>query len=264
MASAYSAAVEDLLTCAICLRRYRNPKLLHCGHTFCCHCIFRPYMDSQNTSKIMCPFCRQWTPLSEMGTSGLQDDFRIFQIRDAFEALSAKIPSSEKDSKGQQTDMMEMPRKRKCTEMESPDASINCNSIISNVTDTDHDEGGMSLQADEEDGEDIFVGLRQVSCAETGNKETTGDRVSVTSGWDAACLPVELVAISDTTGIVSIRPLADLNNVLADTQGHRPHSRQVTGARCTEVAARQSWAVYSSRPTTHSRAAVGALDSMFD
>ena len=32
-----------------------------------------------------------------------------------------------------------------------------------------------------------------------------------------------------------------------------PHSRQVTGARCTEVAARQSWAEYSSRPTTDSR-----------
>ena len=31
------------------------------------------------------------------------------------------------------------------------------------------------------------------------------------------------------------------------------HSRQVTGARCTEVAARQSWAEYSSRPTTDSR-----------
>ena len=31
---------------------------------------------------------------------------------------------------------------------------------------------------------------------------------------------------------------------------HRPHSRQVTGERCTEVAARQSWAKYSSRPTT--------------
>ena len=28
---------------------------------------------------------------------------------------------------------------------------------------------------------------------------------------------------------------------------HRPHSRQVTGARCTEVAARQSWAEYTSR-----------------
>ena len=34
--------------------------------------------------------------------------------------------------------------------------------------------------------------------------------------------------------------------------GHRPHSRQVTGARCTEVAARQSWAEYTSRPTTDS------------
>ena len=34
---------------------------------------------------------------------------------------------------------------------------------------------------------------------------------------------------------------------------HRPHSFQVTGARCTEVAARQSWAEYSSRPTTDSR-----------
>ena len=45
---------------------------------------------------------------------------------------------------------------------------------------------------------------------------------------------------------------------------HRPHSRQVTGARCTEVAAHQSWAEYSSRPTTDSRAAMGALTSMLD
>ena len=36
------------------------------------------------------------------------------------------------------------------------------------------------------------------------------------------------------------------------TLDHKPHSRQVTGARCTEVAARQSWAEYSSRPTTDS------------
>ena len=43
---------------------------------------------------------------------------------------------------------------------------------------------------------------------------------------------------------------------------HRPHSRQVTGAHCTEVAARQSWAEYSSRPTTHSRAAVAWVYSL--
>ena len=34
---------------------------------------------------------------------------------------------------------------------------------------------------------------------------------------------------------------------------HRRHTRQVTGARFTEVAAGQSWAEYSSRPTTDSR-----------
>ena len=34
---------------------------------------------------------------------------------------------------------------------------------------------------------------------------------------------------------------------------HWPHSRQVTGARCTEVAACQTWVEYSSRPTTDSR-----------
>ena len=37
------------------------------------------------------------------------------------------------------------------------------------------------------------------------------------------------------------------------TMNHRRHSRQVTGPRCTAVAARQSWAEYSSRPTTDSR-----------
>ena len=34
-----------------------------------------------------------------------------------------------------------------------------------------------------------------------------------------------------------------------DDPGHRPYSRQVTVARCRGVAARQSWAEYSSRPT---------------
>ena len=47
------------------------------------------------------------------------------------------------------------------------------------------------------------------------------------------------------------------------TWNHRPHSRQVTGARCTEIAARQSWAEYSSRPTTDSRHQGWAIKDFF-
>ena len=47
-------------------------------------------------------------------------------------------------------------------------------------------------------------------------------------------------------GSFTINPLAKFDSDI----NHRPHSRQVTGARCTEVTARQSWAEYSSRPTT--------------
>ena len=41
---------------------------------------------------------------------------------------------------------------------------------------------------------------------------------------------------------------------------HMPHFRQVTGARCTEVAARQWWAEYSSGPTTETEQSDGCAD----
>ena len=51
------------------------------------------------------------------------------------------------------------------------------------------------------------------------------------------------------TSLVLTWQTATWHRVYCDKE-HRPHSHQVTGARCTEVAARQSWAEYSSRPTT--------------
>ena len=52
-------------------------------------------------------------------------------------------------------------------------------------------------------------------------------------------------------------------NVHFHCKRHRPNSRQVTGARCTEVAARQSWAEYYSRPTTDSRHEGWAIKCFF-
>ena len=55
-----------------------------------------------------------------------------------------------------------------------------------------------------------------------------------------------------------IRPFHFLG-VPFTTWNHRPHSRQVTGARCTEVAARQSWAYSLGMVSRYSTVRSGTL-----
>ncbi|XP_006823704.2 E3 ubiquitin-protein ligase TRIM71-like [Saccoglossus kowalevskii] len=47
---------EDLLTCSICLERYRNPKILPCHHSFCLPCLVKL---KGPRDAIKCPNCRQ-------------------------------------------------------------------------------------------------------------------------------------------------------------------------------------------------------------
>ncbi|XP_006824440.1 E3 ubiquitin-protein ligase TRIM71-like [Saccoglossus kowalevskii] len=47
---------EDLLTCPVCLKRYKNPKILPCHHSFCEQCLAQ-LKGTQDT--IECPNCRQ-------------------------------------------------------------------------------------------------------------------------------------------------------------------------------------------------------------
>lgn len=49
---------EDLVTCSICLGRYRDPVTLPCGHSFCGDCI----QDSWRCCEKTCPECRQPFP----------------------------------------------------------------------------------------------------------------------------------------------------------------------------------------------------------
>ncbi|XP_006823567.1 tripartite motif-containing protein 2-like [Saccoglossus kowalevskii] len=46
---------EDLLTCSVCLERYKNPKILPCHHSFCEQCLVK--LRPRDTIK--CPNCRQ-------------------------------------------------------------------------------------------------------------------------------------------------------------------------------------------------------------
>ncbi|KAL6046937.1 hypothetical protein STEG23_019977, partial [Scotinomys teguina] len=50
--------LEDLMTCSICLSRYRDPVTLPCGHSFCRDCI----QDSWRCWEKTCPECRQPFP----------------------------------------------------------------------------------------------------------------------------------------------------------------------------------------------------------
>ena len=47
---------EDLLTCSICLERYKNPKILPCHHSYCEQCLVN--LKGQRDG-IKCPNCRQ-------------------------------------------------------------------------------------------------------------------------------------------------------------------------------------------------------------
>ncbi len=53
MASNFSALVENVITCPICLKHFDQPRMLPCSHTFCFRCIQN--MTSQNNGLLKCP-----------------------------------------------------------------------------------------------------------------------------------------------------------------------------------------------------------------
>lgn len=55
MSGAWSQ-LEQLLTCCICLDRYRSPKLLPCQHSFCEPCL--DGLVDYARRQIKCPECR--------------------------------------------------------------------------------------------------------------------------------------------------------------------------------------------------------------
>ncbi|KAJ8050042.1 Tripartite motif-containing protein 3 [Holothuria leucospilota] len=57
------------VSCSICFEDYKTPKVLTCGHTFCCQCVSK--MVGRNSS-LQCPTCRKDISLPE---SGKVEDF---------------------------------------------------------------------------------------------------------------------------------------------------------------------------------------------
>ena len=53
MASDFSALMENVITCPVCLRHFDDPRMLSCKHTFCLQCIQQ--MVSHDNGMLECP-----------------------------------------------------------------------------------------------------------------------------------------------------------------------------------------------------------------
>uniref|UniRef100_A0A7E4W0J1 RING-type domain-containing protein n=1 Tax=Panagrellus redivivus TaxID=6233 RepID=A0A7E4W0J1_PANRE len=67
--------IEQLLTCAICLDRYKQPKLLPCHHSFCLPCL-ESYADSVHRN-LKCPECRAEHAIPYDGVKSFQTNYTL-------------------------------------------------------------------------------------------------------------------------------------------------------------------------------------------
>lgn len=89
MAATAHAMVNSLLECDMCCEVFNDPRILPCGHTFCCHCLQRLVnsnkgCDQDGADTMSCPVCRQTTAL---GSRGLQKFPRNFAVESMISAL---------------------------------------------------------------------------------------------------------------------------------------------------------------------------------
>lgn len=51
--------IKDIVTCAICLEIFENPRILPCSHTYCHMCLYALCEGSSVTEHTRCPQCRK-------------------------------------------------------------------------------------------------------------------------------------------------------------------------------------------------------------
>ncbi|XP_078573295.1 uncharacterized protein LOC144860097 [Branchiostoma floridae x Branchiostoma japonicum] len=73
--------IEQLLTCPVCLDRYKRPKILPCQHTFCQDPCLQQLADPVRR-KVKCPECRAMHNIPPKGISGFPNNITILKFLD--------------------------------------------------------------------------------------------------------------------------------------------------------------------------------------
>uniref|UniRef100_A0A1I8BGV2 RING-type domain-containing protein n=1 Tax=Meloidogyne hapla TaxID=6305 RepID=A0A1I8BGV2_MELHA len=82
--------IERLLTCPICLDRYKQPKLLPCQHTFCLACLESYVESTGGRPRLRCPECRSEHALSlDGGVQSLQTNLTLLSFLEIHMEASA-------------------------------------------------------------------------------------------------------------------------------------------------------------------------------
>ncbi|XP_072382972.1 uncharacterized protein tn isoform X1 [Diabrotica undecimpunctata] len=82
---------EQLLTCAICLDRYRNPKLLPCQHSFCMEPCLEGTVDYVRR-QIKCPECRAEHRIPYNGVQGFPTNVTLQRFLELHIEITGELP----------------------------------------------------------------------------------------------------------------------------------------------------------------------------
>ena len=73
---------DDLIECGICHVDIEHPRSLVCLHTYCLACLREWSKKSSDKDKLICPLCREATPLTDKGVDGLRSNFLITKLKE--------------------------------------------------------------------------------------------------------------------------------------------------------------------------------------
>eukprot|EP00731_Ephydatia_muelleri_P034142 Em0048g18a len=65
------------ITCAVCSKPYKNPRILSCLHSFCLQCLHHEIGKSGSQQKFQCPICERNTSIPVGGASGLPQNLHL-------------------------------------------------------------------------------------------------------------------------------------------------------------------------------------------